>query len=521
MSEDQKRNLETQLWAIADTLRGRVTASEYRDYILGFIFYKYLSEKVELRANEDLNRENLSFDALDPNNPAHQSDLDAIKTEVLLSFGCFLYPNQTFNAILNKAKQEVGGKFTNVVADLLQVFEMIQNGQIGTDNYNQFAGLFSGLDLDSIKLGNSAEEKNQAVVKILLALEKINFGIEDTESDILGDAYEFLISQFASDAGRNAGEFYTPQPVSKILAKIVTTGKKELQTAYDPTCGSGSLLLRIAKECTVENLYGQENNSTTYNLARMNMILRGRHFSRFDIQLGDTLQDPQHRHLLFDAIVANPPFSAQWEHSTHIIFDERFTPYGKFAPKTKADFAFVQHILAQLADNGTAAVVLPHGTLFRGGAEEEIRKVIIKKNNQLDAVIGLPANVFYGTSIPTCILVFKKCRTTHDVLFIDASQHFEKIKTQNILRPQDIDKITQTYQLRNTEPHFSRLVPLAEIEKNDFNLNIPRYVDTFVAPSDIDPNHIAQSLQSLDNDLQLNNNLLATFCSELQISNPF
>jgi type I restriction enzyme M protein len=309
-----------------------------------------------------------------------------------------------------------------------------------------------------------------------------------------------LIGQFASGAGKKAGEFYTPQEVSKILAKIVTTGKHKLKSVYDPTCGSGSLLLRVAKEVKeVNNFYGQEMNRTTYNLARMNMILHGVHYRKFDIKQEDTLERPQHIEQQFEAIVANPPFSAQWSANPLFTSDDRFSQYGKLAPGSKADYAFVQHMIYHLAENGIMAIVLPHGALFRGGAEQHIRRYLIENKNFLDAVIGLPANIFYGTSIPTCIMVFKKCRENpDDILFIDASNEFEKVKTQNKLRPQHIQKIVETYRDRKEIEKYSHLATLQEVADNDYNLNIPRYVDTFEEEEPVDLVAVKAEIQKLD-----------------------
>jgi type I restriction enzyme M protein len=339
----------------------------------------------------------------------------------------------------------------------------------------------------------------------------------------LGDAYEYLIGKFASGAGKKAGEFYTPQEVSIVLAKLVTTGKNKLRSVYDPTCGSGSLLLRVAKEVKeVSSFYGQELNRTTYNLARMNMILHGVHYRKFDIKQEDTLEYPQHIDQRFEAIVANPPFSANWSANQLFMSDDRFSQYGKLAPKSKADYAFVQHMVHHLAENGSMAIVLPHGALFRGGAEEHIRKYLIQEKNFLDTVIGLPANIFYGTSIPTCILVFKKCRENpEDILFIDASEHYDKVKTQNILTQENIDKIISTFRERKTEDKYSCLASISEVEENDYNLNIPRYVDTFEEEEEIDIGTVATEIQTLDIDLEENEALIASFCKELNIKTPF
>jgi len=388
------------------------------------------------------------------------------------------------------------------------------------------------MDLNSTKLGKTPDARNAIIAKVLTHLDKIDFKLDHTELDVLGDAYEYLIGQFASGAGKKAGEFYTPQQVSTILAMIVTTGKTKLKSAYDPTSGSGSLLLRIARQVKeVSNFYGQEMNRTTYNLCRMNMILHGVHYRKFDIKQEDTLEHPQHMGMTFEAIVANPPFSAQWSANPLFTSDDRFSQYGRLAPGSKADFAFVQHMIYHLADNGTMAIVLPHGALFRGGAEQHIRRYLIENKNFLDAVIGLPANIFYGTSIPTCILVFKKCRENpNDILFIDASNDFEKVKTQNVLRKVDIDKIITHYRNRTGLEKYSKIIPIRKdaqfvrgtsIEENDYNLNIPRYVDTFEAEESIDIEAIAHELKALDKEIKNTDSSIAVFCKELNISTPF
>jgi type I restriction enzyme M protein len=357
-------------------------------------------------------------------------------------------------------------------------------------------------------------------------LDKIDFKLSDIEADVLGDAYEYLIAKFAAGAGKSAGEFYTPQQVSKILAQIVTTGKTKIKSVYDPTCGSGSLLLRVAREAEVNEFYGQELNRTTYNLARMNMILHDVHFRQFDIRQEDTLENPQHLENRFEAVVANPPFSAHWKGNKNPLneTDERFSQYGRIAPNTKADYAFLQHMLYHLADNGIMASIFPHGVLFRGAAEGIIRQYLIKEMNVLDAVIGLPANIFYGTSIPTCILVLKKCRKQDDnIVFIDASgdDHFIKEGNQNALRDEDVEQLIHTYRQRQTLDKYSYVATLSEIAENDYNLNIPRYVDTFEEEEPIDLEAVSQQLKTLDQELESTNQSIATFCEELNISTPF
>jgi type I restriction enzyme M protein len=522
MSEDQKHLLESQLWNIANVLRGKVSADDYRDYILGFIFYKYLSERQQLYANSLLQTETVK-DYLKLDDPEL---LEAIKEESLQYLGYFLKPEELFESMTAKGNASTETDSNYILEDLKAVLNHIEQSTMGTDSEEDFNDLFSDIDLSSSKIGRTPKARNEVVVQILNHLSKIDFRLEDIESDVLGDAYEYLIGKFAAGAGKTAGEFYTPQQVSKILAKIVTTGKDKLKSAYDPTTGSGSLLLRVAKEVEVSEFFGQELTRTTYNLARMNMILHGVHFSRFNIAQEDTLMHPQHLDLRFEAVVANPPFSAHWKGDDHPLFhtDERFSQYGRLAPKTKADFAFMQHMLYQLADNGTMASVFPHGVLFRGGAEGVIREYMIREMNVLDAVIGLPANIFYGTTIPTCIVVLKKCREQDDnVVFIDASGegNYIKVGNQNELRDADVDKIVQTYRERKTIEKYSYVASLQEIADNDYNLNIPRYVDTFEEEEAVDLDATAEEIQQLDAGLRSNEAVLKGFCEELGIKAPF
>ena len=522
MSEEQKKQLEQQLWNIANTLRGKMDADEFRDYILGFIFYKYLSEKMLIYANEILAEDGIMYTDIKENTKDGKEYLDAVKEEALEKLGYFLKPSELFHEIAKRGNGNGNGEGTFILDELSQILNHIEQSTMGTASEDDFNKLFEDLDLTSSKLGKTEKAKNEVISKVLGHLDKIDFELQNTESDVLGDAYEYLIGQFASGAGKKAGEFYTPQQVSKILAKIVTTGKTKLKSVYDPTCGSGSLLLRVSKEVPISNFYGQELNRTTYNLCRMNMILHDIHFSRFDIQQEDTLEHPQHLDMRFEAVVANPPFSAQWSANPLFMTDDRFSQYGKLAPSSKADFAFVQHMVHQLADNGTMAVVLPHGVLFRGAAEGHIRRYLIEDKNYLDAVIGLPANIFYGTSIPTCILVLKKCRETpDDILFIDASQGYEKAKNQNYLRDEDINRIVETYRKRTQQPKYSHVATLQEIKNNDFNLNIPRYVDTFEEEEQIDINAVANEIRKVAEELEATDKTIADFCKQLNISTPF
>ena len=515
MSESQKKVLEQQLWNIANELRGKMDADEFRDYILGFIFYKYLSEKIHIYANNLLSEDSIKYKEIDENSPNGKEYIEAIREEALSSLGYFLKPSELFSSIASRTN--------SIIEDLEVILSNIEQSTMGTESEDDFGNLFEDLDLSSTKLGKTVDARNTLISKILAHLDKIDFEIENVESDVLGDAYEYLIAQFASGAGKKAGEFYTPQEVSTILAKIVSLGKEKLKSVYDPTCGSGSLLLRVAKEVKdVSQFYGQELNRTTYNLARMNMIMHDVHYQKFDLRQEDTLENPQHLDMRFEAIVANPPFSAKWSANELFNGDERFSQYGKLAPSSRADYAFVTHMIHHLDENGTLALVLPHGALFRGGSEGHIRQYLIEGRNYLDAVIGLPSNIFFGTPIPTCIMVFKKCReNSGDILFIDASNEFEKVGKQNVLRQKHIDKIIDTYSNRKTIEKFSYVSNANELIENEFNLNIPRYVDTFEEEEPVDLDKISNNLQSLENEINDTDKTISDFCIELNIKPPF
>lgn len=516
MTEEQKKKLEQKLWDIANTLRGKMNADEFRDYILGFIFFKYLSERMHLYANDVLKQDGMDYLSVDEATEDGKAILDAVSEASVDALGYFLRPSELFSQIAKRGSKP--GQF--ILADLTKILNNIQRSTMGTESEDDFDNLFEDLDLTSTKLGRTEEAKNTLIARVLTHLDEIDFQLDQADSDVLGDAYEYLIGQFASGAGKKAGEFYTPQQVSTILARIVTTGKTRLKSVYDPACGSGSLLLRVAKEADVSEFFGQEMNRTTYNLARMNMILHGVHYRNFDLKQDDTLEHPQHDGLRFEAVVANPPFSANWSSNPLLLSDDRYSQYGRLAPASKADFAFVQHMLHHLDDNGTMAVILPHGALFRGGAEGHIRQYLIKDRNWLEAVIGLPANIFYGTTIPTCILVLKKCRETEDVLFVDASGCFEKAKNQNFLRDGDVDRIVAAYRGRAVEDRFSYRAARAEIEDNDYNLNIPRYVDTFEAEAEIDLASVAADLRGIDEGMAALDATIRGFCAELGLEAP-
>lgn len=510
---DKQQNLETKLWAVADVLRGTMDANEFKNYILGFIFYKYLSEKIELRLTNELKQDGLTFEQAYVINKFKKD----LRQEAIENLGYFIEPQDLFSNLVKQAS--VGDE--DLIQNVERAFKKVGDSSIGGESAQDFENLFDDVDLQSSKLGRKVSDKNKLIGQIIKHLSEIDFELENDENDILGDAYEYLISQFASDAGKKAGEFYTPQEVSKILAKLVTVGKSRLKSVYDPTCGSGSLLLRVSKEVRVTDFYGQELNQTTYNLARMNMILHDVNFNDFDIRQGDSLEEPLFIDERFEAIVANPPFSAKWSSDKKFLDDERFSAAGKLPPKSKADYAFVEHMIYHLDENGTMAIVLPHGVLFRGAAEGTIRKFLVDERNYLDAVIGLPANLFYGTSIPTCVLVFKKCREENDdILFIDASQEFEKVKNQNKLRKSDIDKIVNTYINREEIDKYSHRASLEEIKENDFNLNIPRYVDTFEEEEPVDLDEVCKELEKISEEMKEVDAEIKKYCDELGIKAP-
>jgi type I restriction system adenine methylase (hsdM) len=514
--QKQQSEVDSKLWAMADELRGSMDASEFKNYILGLIFYKFLSDKITKTVNDDLHDDGISFHEA-WNDPTYRKDI--IELSVATN-GYFLDPKYLFDSLVEKVTVN-----TFSVEDLKEGIKAIIVSTVGQKSQEDFSDLFEDMDLDSNKLGKGEAERSKLIGKIISKINDLKLDISDTNFDILGHAYEYLIGKFAASAGKKAGEFYTPAQVSELLARIVTMENKNPRSVYDPTCGSGSLLLRVRNNVANPKslmIYGQEMVSTTYNLARMNMLLHGVDYEKFNIYNGDTIENPSpvHKEITehggFDAVVANPPYSAKWEPSGKGE-DSRFNCYdGKYAPASKADYAFLEHMIYNLNGSGALAVVLPHGVLFRGGSEEVIRTKIIKDYNYLDAVIGLPANLFFGTTIPTCVLVLKKCRANpENIVFIDSSTYFENGKNQNFLREGDIRRILDAYKSRKEVEKFMHIAELKEVEANGYNLNIPRYVDSFEKEKPIDVKAVLSELNDLEKQREELDKEISGFLKEL------
>ncbi len=532
MTDTNQKKLGSTLWGIADQLRGAMDADDFRDYMLSFLFLRYLSDNYETAAKKELGKDYPKIPADDRSVPLatwyknNRKDIPTFEKQMRRKTHYVIQPPHLWNSIASMARTQNAELLNTLQAG----FKYIQDESFEST----FDGLFSEIDLASPKLGRTYSDRN---AKLCTIIQKIAEGLNDfsTNIDALGDAYEYLIGQFAAGSGKKAGEFYTPQQISDILSTIVTldsqepkTGpKKRLESVLDFACGSGSLLLNVRKRMGpqgIGKIYGQEKNITTYNLARMNMLLHGVKDTEFEIYHGDTLTNEWDmlRELnpakkpSFDAIVANPPFSYRWEPTDAMGDDVRFKNHG-LAPKSAADFAFLLHGFHFLKDEGVMAIILPHGVLFRGGAEERIRTKLLK-DGHIDTVIGLPANLFYSTGIPVCILVLKKCKKPDDVLFINAAEHFVKGKRQNQLTDEHIAKIIATYQFRKEEARYSRRVEMDEIEKNDFNLNISRYISTAISESEIDLTAIHAELVEIENTILTTTKKHNKFLKELGLS---
>jgi type I restriction enzyme M protein len=517
MTEQDQKKLGDTLWAIADNLRGAMNADDFRDYMLSFLFLRYLSDNYETAARKELGKDYPKPDSgrtpLSIWYAQNDADVPIFEAQMRRKAHYVIKPEYLWGSLAEMARTDD----PHLLERLDEGFKYIENESF----QSTFAGLFSEINLNSDKLGRTHPTRN---AKLCAIIKKIADGLAkfSTGSDTLGDAYEYLIGQFAAGSGKKAGEFYTPQPISQILSEIVALDghdpakdpKQRLDKVLDFACGSGSLLLNVRQRMkqmktpgTIGKIYGQEKNITTYNLARMNMLLHGVKDSEFEIFHGDTLENEWDllrepnpaRKIKFDAIVANPPFSLRWEPGEAMAEDFRFKSYG-VAPKSAADFAFLLHGFHYLSEQGTMAIILPHGVLFRGGVEERIRTKLLKDGN-IDTVIGLPANLFFSTGIPVCILVLKRCKRPDDVLFINAAEHFEKGKRQNRLLPAHIKKIVDTYRYRTEEERYSLRVPMERIEKEGFNLNISRYISTVQAEEEIDLRAVRRQLAGIEKEI--------------------
>ena len=473
----QRAELHRKIWAIADDVRGAVDGWDFKQYILGILFYRFISENITEFFNSAEHEAGYSeFDY------AQISDEEAVqdfKPNTVEEKGFFILPSQLFKNVVKAAKDN-----ENLNTDLANIFKAIEGSAVGFPSENDIKGLFEDVDTTSNRLGGTVAEKNKRLTDILTGIAGINFGdFKNNDIDAFGDAYEYLISNYASNAGKSGGEFFTPQTVSKLLARLVMDEKTNINKVYDPTCGSGSLLLQMKKQFDEhiidEGFFGQEINMTNFNLARMNMFLHNVNYNNFSIKRGDTLLNPLHKNEKpFDAIVSNPPYSIKWvgDGDPTLINDERFAPAGKLAPKSYADYAFIMHSLAYLSSKGRAAIVCFPGIFYRKGAEKTIRQYLVD-NNFIDCVIQLPENLFFGTSIATCILVMAKNKTENKILFIDASKEFKKETNNNILEEKNIQVIVDEFRNRSNKKYFSRYVDRSEIVENDYNLSVSTYVE--------------------------------------------
>lgn len=525
MTEQEKEKLFNSLWDVADLLRGSMNADQFRDYMLSLLFYRYISANYEEAVRTELGSDLPANKSLSSWYTENEGDVRDLEDMMLKSKHYTIKPQYLWSNIYELARTQNGVLLTELKESFKHIEEESFKGA--------FKGLFSEINLDSEKLGKDREARNKMMCNIITKLEEKLIAFDDKE-DILGDAYEYLIGKFAAGSGQKAGEFYTPQQVSTILSRIVTLDcqnpaaepKKELASILDFACGSGSLLLNVNRQMTnhkgkIGKIYGQEKNITTFNLARMNMLLHGLHDTQFEIFHGDTLtndwpmlkESNPVKPVTFDAVVANPPFSLRWDPDDDASNDPRFNGYG-VAPKSAADFAFLLHGFKYLNDSGTMAIILPHGVLFRGGAEAKIREKLIHDDN-IDCIIGLPSNLFYSTGIPVCIIVLKKCRRAADVLFINAAECFEKVKKQNKLTDDHIDKIINAYINRTEEERFSRKVSLKEICDNDYNLNITRYVSLAQEEEQVDLEANHAKLVGIENTIKDSREKLNKFLIEL------
>ena len=474
--EQEREELHRTIWQIANDLRGSVDGWDFKSYVLGMLFYRFISENLTSYINKEEQRTgNKNFDYT----KISDKDAEFGRADTVKEKGFYILPSELFVNVWYKAKNDA-----NLNETLSNVFKNIENSAKGTDSEDDLRGLFDDIDVNSNKLGATVQKRNETLVKIIDSIGGLELGdYQDNTNDLFGDAYEFLMTMYASNAGKSGGEFFTPQEVSELLAEITVVGKKQVNKVYDPACGSGSMLLKFAKVLGKENVrqgfYGQEINITTYNLCRINMFLHDINYEKFDIAHGDTLTEPKHwDDEPFDCIVSNPPYSIKWEGDANplLINDPRFSPAGVLAPKSKADLAFTMHMLSWLSTSGTAAIVEFPGVLYRSGAEQKIRKYLID-NNYVDAVIQLPPDLFFGTGIATCVIVLKKSKKDNATLFIDASAEFVRGGNKNKLTEPNRKKILNAFVERKDIAHFARLVRNSDIAENDYNIAVSSYVE--------------------------------------------
>lgn len=483
--EQEREELHRTIWQIANDLRGSVDGWDFKSYVLGMLFYRFISENLTSYINKEEQRTgNANFDYT----KISDKDAEFGRADTVKEKGFYILPSELFVNVRNKAKNDA-----NLNETLSNVFKNIENSAKGTDSEDDLRGLFDDIDVNSNKLGATVQKRNETLVKIIDSIGGLELGdYQDNTNDLFGDAYEFLMTMYASNAGKSGGEFFTPQEVSELLAEITVVGKKQVNKVYDPACGSGSMLLKFAKVLGKENVrqgfYGQEINITTYNLCRINMFLHDINYEKFDIAHGDTLTEPKHwDDEPFDCIVSNPPYSIKWEGDANplLINDPRFSPAGVLAPKSKADLAFTMHILSWLSTSGTAAIVEFPGVLYRSGAEQKIRKYLID-NNYVDTVIQLPPDLFFGTGIATCVIVLKKSKKDNATLFIDASAEFVRGGNKNKLTEPNRKKILNAFVERKDIAHFARLVPNSDIAENDYNIAVSSYVEQENTTEEVD-----------------------------------
>ena len=512
----ERAELHKTIWKIANDLRGSVDGWEFKSYVLGSIFYRFISENICDYFNKrmhDFGYPDFNYVDMDDEQAMGGKD-DAVQTK-----GFFILPSQLFQNVVKTAEKD-----ENLNEHLTAIFRSIEGSAVGTASEEDLRGLFSDFSVDSAALGSTVIKRNQLLAKVLKTVAAMELGsrYNDTDNDTFGDTYEFLMQMYASSAGKSGGEFFTPQQVSELLARLASWNNPNIQKVYDPACGSGSLLLKFAKTIGKENpnlkYFGQEVNPTTYNLCRINMFLHNVNYDNFDIRLEDTLLKPQHmQDAPFDAIVSNPPYSLKWEgkENTILINDERYAPAGVLAPKSAADLAFTMHMLWHLSERGTAAIVEFPGVLYRGGDEKKIRQYLIK-NNFVDTVIQLPANLFFGVGIATCIIVLKKsAKTDASVLFIDASKLFQKDGNKNVLLPEHQDKIMELFTNRQDEQYLAKLVKNDDILANDANLSVSSYVEQEDTREVIDINEVNAKLENLISEGNELNAKIATIIKEL------